>query len=258
MRGICWKRDGRLGDVAESIGERLIKAILEAGPKPPDSARREVKAPYNNRLSNALALAIASEFRDRGMEGVMPSSSEGSKSSGSERRLAGGIGAKKVDVTWATEESGLILAASVKTIMFRDSASKNFQKNLVNRRGDMLIEAVTLHRRFPYAVLIGLLFLDVGATRDGTERRKSTFANAFPRTRLFTRRPDPAGREEQFERLYLLTIDTDPESPSVHAFELNSPDREVPIAQIIDDAMELVAERNVDLYEVESGRIRKL
>jgi len=39
---------------------------------------------------------------------------------------------------------------------------------------------------------------------------------------------------------------------------VNSPDREVPIAQIIDDAMELVAERNVDLYEVESGRIRKL
>lgn len=258
MPGTCWQRVGRFGAVAETIDERLIGAILEAGPKPPDSAPREVKAPYNNRLSNALALAIASELRERGLDGVMPSNAEGSGSSGSERRLAGGIGAKKVDVTWATEESGLILAASVKTIMFRDSVSKNFQKNLVNRRGDMLIEAVTLHRRFPYAVLIGLLFLDVGATRDGTDRRRSTFENAFPRTRLFTRRPDPAGREEQFERLYLLTIDTDPANPSVRAFEANSPENEIPLAQVIDDAMELVAERNVDLYEVESGRIRKL
>ncbi len=258
MPASCWQRDERHEDVAESIDERLTAAIREAGPKPPDSAPRDVKAPYNNRLSNALALAIASELRERGMEGVMPSTSEGSGNSGGERRLAGGIGAKKVDVTWATEESGLILAASVKTIMFRDNASKNFQKNLVNRRGDMLIEAVTLHRRFPYAVLIGLLFLDVGATRDGTDRRRSTFENAFPRTRLFTRRPDPAGREEQFERLYLLTIDTDPVSPSVHAFEANSPGREISFNQIIDDAMELVAERNVDLYEVEIGRIRRL
>src|SRR3546814_5010367 len=58
--------------------------------------------------------------------------------SGAERRLAGGIGAKKVDVTWATEESGLILAVSVKTILFKDSRTQNFQKNLTNRRADLL------------------------------------------------------------------------------------------------------------------------
>src|SRR3546814_5928739 len=76
--------------------------------------------------------------------------------SGAERRMAGGIGAKKVDVTWATEESGLLLGISIKTINFRDVRTRNFQKSLTNRRGDMLIEAVTLHRRFPYAVLAGL------------------------------------------------------------------------------------------------------
>ena len=63
--------------------------------------------------------------------------------------MAGGIGAKKVDVTWATEEGGLLLGVSIKTINFRDRKTGNFQKNLTNRRGDMLFEAVTLHRRFP-------------------------------------------------------------------------------------------------------------
>lgn len=32
--------------------------------------------------------------------------------------MAGGIGAKKVDVTWATDEAGLIAAISVKTHSF--------------------------------------------------------------------------------------------------------------------------------------------
>src|SRR5262245_14788113 len=118
--------------------------------------------------------------------------------------MAGGIGAKKVDVTWATEESGLLLAISIKSINFRDKRSKNFQKNLTNRRGDMLFEAVTLHRRFPYAVLGGFFFFDQAAESDGTTSRKSTFINAHHRFRLFTGRGDPAGRDEQYERLYIV------------------------------------------------------
>ena len=95
--------------------------------------------------------------------------------------MTGGIGAKKVDVTWATEEGGLLLGISIKGINFRDGRSKNFRKNLTNRRGDMLFEAVTLHRRFPYAVLGGLFFLDHEAKYDATARRRSTFVNAHAR-----------------------------------------------------------------------------
>ena len=102
--------------------------------------------------------------------------------------MAGGLGAKKVDVTWATEEAGLLLAISIKSINFRDSRTGNYQKNLVNRRGDMLMEAVTLHRRFPYAVLAAVVFFDKGAEHDGTGRRKSTFVNAHARLKLFTGR----------------------------------------------------------------------
>lgn len=118
--------------------------------------------------------------------------------------MAGGIGAKKVDVTYATEESGLVLAISIKSINFVDGTTRNYQKNLTNRRGDMLFEAVTLHRRFPYAVLAGLFFFDEGAERDGTSTRKSTFENAHDAFKLFTNRNDPAGRDEQFERFYIV------------------------------------------------------
>ncbi len=56
-----------------------------------------------------------------------------------------------------------MLAMSVKSINFADGTTGNYQKNLTNRRGDMLFEAVTLHRRFPYAVLAGILIFDEGS-----------------------------------------------------------------------------------------------
>ncbi|AYW79008.1 hypothetical protein EGX94_07080 [Propionibacterium acidifaciens] len=209
-------------------------------------------------MSNAVALALAEELRQRGMAEARPSGPGVVGTSGAERRLAGGIGAKKVDVTWATEESGLILAVSVKTILFRDGKSGNYQKNLTNRRADMLNEAVTLHRRFPYAVLGGFLMLDVGAEHDGTQRRRSTFLNVGPRFRLFTGRQDPAGRDEQYEKFYVVLVDLNIFQPTVRVFEVNDLENEVSFDQMFDDLITLVGERNFDLYEGLNGQVTKL
>ena len=95
-----------------------------------------------------------------------------------ERQFAGGIGNKKVDVSYASAEDGLILGVSVKSICSRDPRTGNFQKNLTNRRGDLLAEGTTLHQRFPYAVLGGLFLLDERAAEDNTDRRFSTFQTA--------------------------------------------------------------------------------
>ena len=171
--------------------------------------------------------------------------------------MAGGLGAKKVDVTWATEESGLLFAISVKTINFKDKSTNNFQKNLINRRGDMLMEAVTLHRRFPYAVLAGFFFLDKDSANDGTAKRRSTFTNAHSRLQLFTGRADPAGREEQFERFYLILLDASPTDVSLRPFAVGAPDTEVTFSDIVDDLLKLVAQRNPDFYEFIDGNLRK-
>src|SRR2546426_1051527 len=144
-------------------------------------------------ISQRIALAFAEELRQRGLAGARPTAPGDEDTSGAERRMAGGIGAKKVDVTWATDESGLVLAISIKTINFRDTRTRNFQKNLTNRRGDMLFEAVTLHRRFPYPGLAGPLFLYKGAAGGGAGKRASTLPKAHTRPRPFTRCAGPAG-----------------------------------------------------------------
>lgn len=237
----------------------LVAAVKSAGPKPPDDAPQSLKNPWVGKLSNVLALAFAEELRLRGMTEARPAGPGELGLSGAERRLAGGIGAKKVDVTWATEESGLLLACSVKTIMYRDGKSGNFQKNLTNRRGDLTVEAVTLHRRFPYAVLSGWLFLDAQAEHDGTARRNSTFHNAFTRLRLFTGRQDPAGREEQFERLYLLLLDANQFQPQITCYHVADPTRPVNLDTAMTELVGLLSERNFDLYEADpGGNVRKV
>lgn len=244
-------------DAASRLEARLIEAIRSCGQKPSDDQPQAGKKNYNEKLSAAVALALAQELRDRGMVEARPSGPGEVGASGAERRLAGGIGAKKVDVSWATEESGLLLALSVKTILFRDARSRNFQKNLTNRRADLLNEAVTLHRRFPYAVLSAFLIFDKDAAEDGTARRKSTFTNAGPRLRLFTGRQDPSGRDEQYEKFYLALADSNVFKPTIEVYEANDLVNPVSLDQMMIDLVALVGERNFDLYEGVDGIVRK-
>lgn len=244
---------------------RLEEALRSLPPKPSDSSTQQIKKAYSEAMSAAVAMALGAELRRRGCREARPAEPGELDASGAERRMAGGIGAKKVDVTWATEESGLLLGISIKTINFRDPRTRNFQKNLTNRRGDMLIEAVTLHRRFPYAVLAGLFFLDQGAETDNLRegesetgsRRRSTFINAHQRLKLFTGRSDPRGRDEQYERFYLLLVEASSEHASVRAYAVGEPAIIVPLERVITGLLELVAERNPDFYEYdeEAGRL---
>jgi hypothetical protein len=128
------------------VDDQLNDALRRVGPKPPDNASASVKKRYSELISQAVANAFAEELRQRGLATARPAPPGEVDRSGAERGMSGGIGAKKVDVTWATEESGLLLAISIKSINFRDRRSRTYQKNLTNRRGDMLFEAVTLHR----------------------------------------------------------------------------------------------------------------
>ncbi|MBM2575582.1 hypothetical protein JQC91_04625 [Jannaschia sp. Os4] len=249
---------GERGQAVARIDDLLDQALRSVGDKPDDTAQASIKKRYSERISEAVAAAIAEELRQRGLAGARPAPPGVIGDSGAERRMAGGIGAKKVDVTWATEESGLLLGISVKTINFRDKKSGNFQKNLTNRRGDMLIEAVTLHRRFPYSVLAGLLFLDKDAETDHTAQRRSTFENAHLRLKLFAGRDDPAGRDEQFERFFLLLLDAGAAHSSLRAFAVGDKDNQVPMEQVIDQLIEIVAVRNPDFYLYEGGQLGKL
>jgi hypothetical protein len=242
----------------DPIDEKIKAALTALAEKPDDSASREDKKAYSEALSYRLAAAFGAELRDRGLVGARPTEPGELDVSGAERRMAGGIGAKRVDVTWATEESGLLLGLSIKTINFRDKRSKNFQKNLINRRGDMLMEGVTLHRRFPYAVLAGFFFFDKDAEHDGTSKRASTFANAHTRLRIFAGRVDPAGRDEQFERMYLILVDAAAAEGYMRAFSVGQPDNQLSMKSIFDDILQVLADRNSDFYECVDGKLTKV
>ena len=239
-----------VGSAMARCDDILLDALDTLGPKPPAGDTQAAKKRYSELMSNVIAPALAEELRQRGMRGARPAGPGDVGPSGAERRMSGGIGAKKVDCTWATEESGLLLGVSVKTINFADGTSGNFQKNLTNRRGDLIGEAVTLHRRFPYAVMFGFLFLDKAAQLDHTKRRRSTFENAHARMRMFTGRSDPAGRDEQFERLYLALLDANRFGSQCAFYEVGRPETAVPLSEIFDNIVTLLVERNPDFYEI--------
>lgn len=237
-----------------SAHDRVLAALDALPAKPQDSERSEKKG-YSEAMSHALAGAIAQSFADVGLPDMRPRQDEAGATAGQERRMSGGIGAKKVDVTCSSAEAGLLLAGSIKTVNWRDGRSGTFQKNLTNRRGDLLFESVTLHRRFPYAVLVGFFFLDHAAREDGSARRSSTFANAHHRLALFTGRRDPGGRDEQYERLYVGLVRASPAGSAVELFEAGRPEAALSVDEIVAEVAQLVALRNADFFEWRGGRL---
>jgi hypothetical protein len=247
--------------MSDSAHDRLIFQLATVLPvKPGAEATQAQKKAFSEKVSQVVALAVAKELRGRGLDGARPTEQGLDDKSGAERRMAGGIGAKKVDVTWSTEESGLLIAFSIKSINFKDSRTKNYQKNLTNRRGDLLFESITLHRRFPYSVLVGLFFFDEEAQRDETGTRRSTFENAHERLLLFKGRIDPAGRDEQYEHLYVGTLGIvtgDAANSCCDFYRVGEPKKKLTLDAVLDESLQTLVIRNADLYALDDeGRVR--
>jgi hypothetical protein len=236
---------------AGAAAKYFLRAIGEAGVRPPDTAQQHLKKNYAEKLSNTVALAIAERLRELGLPGCAPDP----KTGGRERQFAGGIGAKKVDVSFATESDGLILAVSIKSICFPDAKTKNFQKNLTNRRGDLLAEATTLHQRFPYAVVGGLFLLDRRAAADATDRRVSTFETAHEFFKTFDGRGTQTNAVERFEVLGIALFDPNP--PAVIYFDAGKGGDEKSLDAFLERLLVRIAERNPDRFRFVGGKIEK-
>ena len=108
----------------------LVDAVIAAGPIPPLTAAQADKKRYSEVLSAHLAIEVGEGLRAIGFDTVKPS-----RGGPGEKAFQGGLGPKKVDVSYSDEQHGLLLAVSVKTICFSP-----FGKNLKNRFGDLLTE----------------------------------------------------------------------------------------------------------------------
>jgi hypothetical protein len=119
----------------EKVGDEIRSHIAPA----PD-ASGGAKKNYTEGMSHGLSRVLAEEMRAAGLAGVR------APSTGRDRSFMGGYGPKGVDVYLADERHGLLMTSGVKGLVFDP------RKNLKNRYRDMVMEALELHRRFPYAV----------------------------------------------------------------------------------------------------------
>lgn len=172
----------------------LTDAVRKAG-VPPSLGNREEKKRFSEILSRALAEEVAEGLRRVGFGGTMPS-----RSGRQEKEFQGGLGPKKVDVSYSDERNGLMLAVSIKTISFPP-----FGKNLNNRFGDLCTEGITLHMRFPYSVVCALFAFPVLADRDTEKKRTiSTFRRAAALLGTLSGRQQYTDPGEKFENITML------------------------------------------------------
>jgi hypothetical protein len=148
----------------------LVDAVIAAGEYPAADVSQAAKKRYSELLSKHLAPELAEGLRKVGFPNVRPV-----RGGPGERAFQGGLGPKRVDVTYSDEQHGLILAVSIKSI-----SVPPFGKNLKNRFADLCTEAITLHMRFPYSVVCALFAFPVAGELDlTTGRRFSTNITAI-------------------------------------------------------------------------------
>ena len=173
----------------------LVDAVRAAGEIPSDDVPQAEKKNYSESLSHYLSSQVADGLRTAGFPNVKPV-----HGGPGERAFQGGLGPKKVDVSYADERHGLLLAVSVKTINFAP-----FGKNLKNRFADLCTEAITLHMRFPYSVVCALFAFPIDAHEDVTEQRTaSTFYRAMQLFATISGREEYTDPGEKFENISLM------------------------------------------------------
>jgi hypothetical protein len=229
----------------------LKEAIFKAGPRPEDDAPQAAKKNYAERLSNEVALTIAEVLRNKGFKNCCPDPLTG----GREKQFPGGLGAKKVDVSFSNDTAGLLLGISIKSINFADGKTGNYRKNLTNRRGDMMFEATTLHMRFPYAVLGGLILLHEGALSDTTGKARTTFQRTHYIYRTFNHRASHTDAPEKFEHLAIAIYRDDP--VTVDIYPLGDETHTISLDEFLDSLGNSLAERNPDHFEYLDGQLTK-
>jgi hypothetical protein len=159
------------------------------------------KKNYAETLSRELAQSFADRLRPT-FAGILPDPN----GKGQESRARTSKGVKKLDVNYSTVELGLGLGVSIKTINFRDAASKRYTKNYTRADGELRAEASDYHERQPYAVMVAVIFLPADAC-DDAPTATSSFGAAVKIFRSRAGRLSHADAPMLFERVFIGTYD---------------------------------------------------
>lgn len=194
------------GDSVRQTSIPIIKTfadVLAMSGLTGESPSQADKKNYAERFSRNCATLFANGLR-QWFSGVTPNPD----GSAQEAPARTGKGFKKLDVNYSTSQLGLALGVSIKSIHAPDPRTKRFTKNYSRNDNELRAEATDYHKRQPYAVLVGVLFLPEssctdGGSGDGDETGVSSFGKAVQYFRHRADRQVPSDDPELFERFFI-------------------------------------------------------
>ena len=192
-------------------GTVVIASVLRAAaPRPTPKSKTSEKNKYAVRFANAMAECFALDLGDK-LKGISASAQRTARSAAGK--------AKQLDVNFSTSATGLALGVSLKSVHIREEAgSGRYTHNLKRNEEELRIEALGYHKRQPYAVMVGVLFLPLDACTDGTDI--SSFASWVRHLRPYAGRRRPGDEPDMFEKLYLGLYD--PAGTELKFFDVES------------------------------------
>lgn len=176
-------------DFATALGE-----VIREREKPSADASGSAKKNYTEALSHQISRILAAELRALGLDGARAPT-------GADKSFMGGYGPKGVDVYLSDEKHGLLLTSGVKGLIFDP------RKNLKNRYRDMVMEALELHRRFPYAVCGHLFFLGRSESALRSKKFGSVLGEAAVLMSGIANRRLPTDAPELYEQIGIVLFD---------------------------------------------------
>jgi hypothetical protein len=182
-------------------GASVIKHVLHASrARPTVDALQHEKNQYAIRFANEMGSAFARDLAPL-MKGITSTAERGA---GSVR------GKKQLDVNFSNPQVGLALGISLKSVHLRDKGSgKRYTHNMKRNEEELRIEASGYHKRQPYAVMVGVLFLPFDSCNDGKGKNPSSFGSFVRYLRPYAGRSGPHDDDDRFERIYVALYETD-------------------------------------------------
>ena len=177
----------------------IISSVLKkAGKRPSKDADTAVKIDYAVRFAELIAERMASDLKPR-LKDITATT----------KRTAGSMGGKtkQLDVNFSTPKLGLALGISLKSVHTRDKkGAQRYTHNMKRNEEELRVEASGYHKRQPYAVMIGVLFLPFDSCDDG-KSGPSSFGSWVRHLRPYTGRKDADDDIDKFEKLFIALYD---------------------------------------------------
>jgi hypothetical protein len=192
-------------------GAKVIRVVLKASLPRPDAAdavseKNKYAVRFAEHMASCLAVDLAPTLRGIGA---------------TTKRTAGSVrGQKQLDINFSTPQHGLALGISLKSVHLRDAKSGRYTHNMKRNEEELRIEASGYHKRQPYAVMIGVLFLPFESCNDGKKDNPSSFGSWVRHLRPYCGRMDPDDEIDRFEKLYVALYE--PDGSDLRFFDIES------------------------------------